>query len=135
MIVKLNFNSNTLWLLRIEYICLFIISLIVAYRHFQDINWIQFIVIFAIIDLIGYIPGYLYVKYTKETVPNRFFYILYNTTHNFGVVILVLFISWQLNLLTWSFIAIPLHLFGDRGLLGNFYKPFESPFAESTATH
>ncbi len=135
MLTNINFNTNTFWLLRIEYICLLVISLVFFYQHLQDINWIHFAFMFAIIDLIGYIPGYFYVKYTKKTVPNRYFYILYNITHNFGVIFLVALVLWQLNLLTWSFLAIPIHLFGDRGLLGNFYKPFASPFTEATITN
>ena len=112
-----------------------IISLIALYQNIEQINWIQFILIFALIDLIGYIPGYLYVKRSNQQVPNRTFYILYNLTHNFGVIFLILFICWQLNWLSWSFLAIPIHLFGDRGLLGNFYKPFTSPFTEPTVAH
>ena len=135
MLNKIHFNSNTFWLLRIEYICLLIISLIALYQNIEQINWIQFILIFALIDLIGYIPGYLYVKRSNQQVPNRTFYILYNLTHNFGVIFLILFICWQLNWLSWSFLAIPIHLFGDRGLLGNFYKPFTSPFTEPTVAH
>ena len=28
----------------------------------------------------------------------------------------------------WAMLALPLHLAGDRGLLGNFEKPIERPF-------
>ncbi|NET58429.1 MAG: hypothetical protein F6K47_20420 [Symploca sp. SIO2E6] len=132
MLTNIKFNTNTFWLLRIEFFALLVVSLILFYQHLQDINWIHFAFFFAIIDLIGYLPGYFYVKYTKQTVPSRYFYILYNITHNFVLFFMVAFILWQLNLLTWSFLAVPIHLFGDRGLLGNFYKPFTSPFTEPT---
>ncbi|AOY82445.1 hypothetical protein BJP36_23590 [Moorena producens JHB] len=135
MLTNINFNTNTFWLLRIEYIALLVVSLIFFYQHLQDINWIHFAFLFAMIDLIGYIPGYFYVKYTKKNVPHRYFYILYNITHNFVLFFILALILWQLNLLTWSFLAVPIHLFGDRGLLGNFYKPFASPFTESTVAN
>jgi hypothetical protein len=32
----------------------------------------------------------------------------------------------------WALLAIPFHLFGDRGVFGNFLKPFGLPF-EPTA--
>ena len=128
----MNFNTSTFKFLRLEYIALLSITLILLNQHIQDINWIHFLLIFVFIDLVGYIPGYFYVKYTKKAIPSRYFYILYNTTHNFCTVTCVAFILWQLGLLTWSFLAVPIHLFGDRGLLGNFYKPLASPFTEST---
>ncbi len=124
----LHLNQSALTLIRIEYLMCFFISVYFFFINIESINWWLFIALFMVIDLVGYIPGMLRTLVTKNQVPERIFYILYNITHNLTVIGALVFMCWQMGWLDWSFLAIPIHLFGDRGVLGNFYKPYETPY-------
>jgi hypothetical protein len=56
------------------------------------------------------------------------FYVLYNVMHNWVTAGLVIAAwAWLVNP-EWALLAVPIHLFGDRGLLGNYFKSFYEPF-------
>lgn len=104
----------------------------------SDVNWSRFLVAFALVDLVGYLPGALAFRRalarrrpadrTAPRIAARFHH-LYNLTHSFltcGVVLGLWFVA--SGDVEWAMLALPLHLLGDRGLFGNTYKPSNLPF-------
>ncbi|GLZ42493.1 hypothetical protein [Actinokineospora sp. NBRC 105648] len=96
--------------------------------NFSELRWWVVVAGFFYIDVIGYLPGAIaYKKANGGPVP-KIYYVLYNFMHSFitqGAVILI----WCLTVgPEWALLIIPFHLFGDRGLFGNFMKPFALPF-------
>ncbi|SDD17935.1 hypothetical protein [Actinokineospora iranica] len=96
--------------------------------NFSELRWWVVVAGFFYIDVIGYLPGAIaYKKANGGPVP-KVYYVLYNVMHSFitqGAVILL----WCLTIgPEWALLIIPFHLFGDRGLFGNFMKPFGLPF-------
>ena len=120
-------SRGTMLIIRLEYLIALGICLVLAVMHVENIRWIPFILLFAYIDLIGYLPGAVVHRRRGGQVP-RAFYILYNTMHNFvfnGAVIGI----WCLLIgPEWALLAIPIHLFGDRSLFGNFLKTWGVSF-------
>jgi hypothetical protein len=87
------------------------------------------VILFAAIDLVGFIPGALAQRLAKGRPISPVFAVLYNTTHslvaNAGVAL-----AWSLVFgPEWALLAIPIHLCGDRALFGNFFKPLTGAFA------
>lgn len=104
----------------------------------SDVNWSRFLIAFALIDLVGYLPGALAFRRalarrrpTDRAAPRiaARFHHLYNLTHSFltcgGVLGLWFVASGDVE---WAMLALPIHLLGDRGLFGNTYKPTNLPF-------
>jgi len=99
-----------------------------ALVHFGDINWVIFVGLFVIIDLIGYIPGAIAFRRTPGGRIPRPYFVLYNTMHSL-VTWSVLIGAWLLVFgFQWALLAVPIHLLGDRALFGNTLKPFRVPF-------
>lgn len=107
---------------------------------FDDVNWPRFLLAFALIDLVGYLPGALAFRRARaarrqtagaDAVPRiaPLFHHLYNLSHSFLSCGVVLGLWWALRGdVEWAMLALPLHLLGDRGLFGNTYKPTRLPF-------
>ncbi|MET9646248.1 hypothetical protein [Streptomyces syringium] len=96
--------------------------------HIGDVRWFPAILLFVYIDLIGYIPGAIaYRKSPDKQIPKTY-YVLYNTMHSLltqGAVLglWVVISGWE-----WALLVIPIHLCADRGVFGNFMKPFALSF-------
>lgn len=121
-------SRTTYWLLRGEYLAGLLISAWLLVAHWDEVRWPVAVGLFAYIDLIGYIPGALAHRRARGGAVPRVYYVLYNTMHSWltaGTVVglWALWSGWE-----WALLAVPLHLCGDRGLLGNFLKPFSVPF-------
>lgn len=118
----------TFTLHRAEYLVAFAITIVLMLVHFTDINWFAAIGLFLYIDLIGYIPGAIAYRRSPDGRIPKFYYVLYNTMHSFitcGVVVGL----WMLLIgPEWALLAVAFHVFGDRGVFGNFLKPFGLPF-------
>ena len=113
---------------RAEYLIAFAITIVLMLIHFTEINWFAAIGLFLYIDLIGYIPGAIAYRRSADGRIPKFYYVLYNTMHSFitcGAVVglWMLFIGPE-----WALLAVAFHVFGDRGVFGNFLKPFGLPF-------
>jgi hypothetical protein len=108
------------------------LSLLVLFRP-QEVHWARFLVAFAAIDLVGYLPGALAFRAGGGRPIHAAYHWLYNATHNF-VTGAALVSVWALltGRLEWAMLAIPIHLAGDRGVFGNGFKPAGQPF-ERTA--
>ena len=99
-----------------------------ALTHVGEINWVVFVGLFVIIDLIGYIPGAIAFRRTPGGRIPRGYFILYNTMHSL-VTWSVILGAWLVAFgFQWALLAVPIHLLGDRALFGNTLKPFRVPF-------
>ncbi|HEX6521510.1 MAG TPA: hypothetical protein VF070_16140 [Streptosporangiaceae bacterium] len=113
---------------RAEYLAAWVVSTILIIWHWRQVDWGPAVALFLYIDLIGYIPGAIAYHRSKTGQISKVYYVLYNTMHSLltqGAVVALygFLVGWQ-----WTLLAIPFHLFGDRGLFGNFLKPFVLPF-------
>jgi len=122
--------TATLW--RIEWGGLLILSAVLAILHWGQIDWAVFLFLFVVIDAVGYIPGAVAFRRSRTHRISKVYYVLYNTMHSLTTwtVILsgwLLWSGWQ-----WAFLAVPLHLLGDRALFGNSLKPFGVSFEPQT---
>ena len=118
---------------RAEYLFGFALSIVLILVHLGDIRWIPFVALFAYIDLIGYIPGAIAFRRSPDHRISKTYYVLYNTMHSLVTQSVVVGLWLWLVGPEWALLAIPFHVFGDRGVFGNFLKPFGLPF-EPTPT-
>ncbi|MFE2537342.1 hypothetical protein [Streptomyces sp. NPDC059371] len=113
---------------RAEYALGLVVSSVLFFTHLGDVSWPAFIGLFLYIDLIGYIPGAIaYHRSTTKDI-SKVYYVLYNVMHSLvteGLVALVWIWAFGAE---WALLALPIHLFGDRALFGNFLKSFRLPF-------
>jgi len=121
-------SPTTVRLHRAEYLGGLAVSLGLLIAHASQVRWIPAVVLFAYIDLIGYIPGAIAFRRSGGRPIPKGFYVAYNTMHSLltqGAVIgLWIWISGP----EWALLVIPIHLCADRGIFGNFLKPFALPF-------
>jgi hypothetical protein len=96
--------------------------------HVGQIRWLPALILFVYIDLIGYIPGAIAWRRSPTHRISKGYYLAYNIMHSMitqgavaGVWMLVAGPEWAL-------LVLPLHLFADRGVFGNFLKPFSLSF-------
>ncbi len=121
-------TKTTYRLMRVEYGVALVVSSVLFFQHLGDIRWLPAIGLFLYIDLIGYIPGAIAYHRSKTGEISRVYYVLYNVMHSLITQAAVaglwaLFIGPE-----WALLVLPIHLFGDRALFGNFVKPFAVHF-------
>lgn len=118
---------------RAEYLVAWIAVNVFIILHWSEIRWLPAIGLFLYIDLIGYLPGAVAFRRSKNGRISKNYYIAYNIMHSMitqGAVITVwgLTIGWE-----WALLAIPWHILGDRGIWGNFLKSYSLPFEPHAA--
>jgi hypothetical protein len=129
MDVKNPFETPTTFRLhRLEYLAAFAVTNVLIIWHWHQIRWIPAIVLFAYIDLLGYIPGAIAFRRSRDGRISKVYYVMYNVMHSMltqGAVVAIwgFFVRWE-----WALLAIAWHIFGDRGVFGNFLKTFSLPF-------
>jgi hypothetical protein len=123
------FESTTTYrLIRLEYLVGLIVSFYFFFAHLGEVQWLPAVLLFVYIDLIGYIPGAIAFHRSKTKRISKVYYVLYNTMHSMATQAVVV-IAWCLLFgPSWTLLVIPIHLFGDRALFGNFLKPFSVAF-------
>ncbi|MFP3991449.1 hypothetical protein U9R90_29075 [Streptomyces sp. E11-3] len=121
-------TPKTFSLHRAEYLVGFAVSTGLLIAHIGEIRWIPAIALFLYIDLIGYIPGAIAFKRSGGRPISKVYYVLYNVMHSLITQAAVAALWWWLIGPEWALLVLPFHLFGDRGLFGNFMKPFALPF-------
>jgi hypothetical protein len=125
-------SRGTYLLMRLEYLAALLACVALAIAHFREIRWMEFIALFAYIDLIGYIPGAIAYRRSSGTAIPRLYFALYNTLHSFLFNGMVAALWCWLAGPSWSLLAIPIHLLGDRALFGNVFKPWGVSFEPVT---
>jgi len=134
MDAKNPFESPTTFRLhRAEYLLAWIVVSILIVLHWSEIRWLPALVLFAYIDVIGYIPGAIAFRRSPYGRISKNYYLAYNIMHSMitqGAVIAIwgFTIGWE-----WALLAIPWHIFADRGIYGNFLKSFRLPFEPRAA--
>lgn len=99
--------------------------------HRHDIRWVPFLALFFYIDLIGYVPGAIAARRSRDGYIHKGFYVLYNTMHTLLTAGAVAGVYSLLFGPEWALLALPIHLFTDRGLIGNQLKSFGMRFEPS----
>jgi hypothetical protein len=121
-------TPNTYKLHRAEYLVGLAVVLGLFIAHIGEVRWLPAVVLFVYIDLIGYIPGAIaYRRNTGNRVP-RGYYIAYNTMHSLITQTAVAGLWMLVYKPEWALLVLPIHLFTDRGVFGNFLKPFSLGF-------
>jgi hypothetical protein len=124
-----RFDTRTTYrLVRLEYLVGLAVSLALFVEHLGEVRWLPAVGLFVYIDLIGYLPGAIAYHRSETKRISKVYYVLYNTMHSLAtqsavVGLWALVFGWE-----WALLAVPIHLFGDRALFGNFLKPFAVRF-------
>ncbi len=130
MDTKNRFHTRETWLwVRAEHVSAVIALSVLVLSHWNEVAWWRFAFAFSIIDLVGYIPGAIAYRRARGAKIHPLYHHLYNVTHSYltaGIAAAL----WMLaaGRLEWAMLAFPIHLSGDRGFFGNFYKPVLLPF-------
>ncbi len=129
---NLFMTRTTYCLIRLEYGAGLATAVVVLVQHLEDVRWAAFFVLFSYIDVVGYLPGAIAWRRAGGRLQTRAYHLLYNAMHSLltaGAVAAV----WSLTLgAEWALLALPIHLFGDRSIFGNFLKPFGLSFEPRT---
>jgi hypothetical protein len=119
------FETRTTYrLLRAEYLVALVVCAVLLVLHRDAVRWWAFAVLFLYIDVIGYLPGALAHRMAQGARISKGYYVLYNCMHSLLSAALVGMLWVWLVGPEWALLALPLHLFGDRAIFGNFLKPF-----------
>lgn len=133
MDAKNRFETQTTFVLvQLEWLAILVVSLVLAFQHLSEIRWGVFVAFFAVIDVIGYLPGALAFRRSPDRRVARGYYVAYNVMHSL-ITAGVLAGAWALFVEPeWALLALPIHLMGDRALFGNSLKPFGVTFEPET---
>jgi len=124
-----RFDTPTTYrLIRAEYLVGLIVGVVLFAVHLGEVRWLPAVGLFGYIDVIGYLPGAIaYHRSSTKWIPKGY-YVLYNIMHSLVTQAAVIGLwAWLLGW-EWALLAVPIHLFGDRALFGNFLKPFAVQF-------
>ena len=94
----------------------------------KKLRWKSALALFAYPDLIGYVPGAIAYRRSRDGRIHKAYYVLYNTAHSFLTGAALAAVWARLVGREWALLVIPMHLAGDRALFGNFMKPFSVDF-------
>lgn len=118
-------------LVRAEYGLGLLVATVFFLTHLSEVRWLPAVILFVYIDLIGYLPGAIQYRRHKGRL-HKTYYVLYNVMHSLVTQGLVM-LGWiWLYGFEWALLALPIHLFGDRALFGNYLKPFGLHFEPET---
>ncbi|MGI5260723.1 hypothetical protein [Streptomyces angustmyceticus] len=121
-------TPTTYRLLRLEYLLGLAVAAGFFVAHLGAVRWWVAVVLFAYIDVIGYLPGAVAFRRSRDGRIHRAYYVLYNLMHSLAFQGLVVAgWIWAAGP-EWALLVVPIHLCGDRGLFGNFVKSFTVPF-------
>lgn len=121
-------SPTTSRLHRAEYLAGLAVATGLFIAHIGEVRWLPALLLFVYIDLIGYIPGAIAYRRARDGRISKGFYVSYNIMHSLltqGAVAALW--AWLIRP-EWALLVLPIHLFADRGIFGNFLKPFGLPF-------
>jgi hypothetical protein len=121
-------SPGTYSALRSEYGLLALGSTYLLWRNRKKVRWPVAGALFYYNDVIGYIPGAIAYRRSKDKKIPKAYYALYNVMHSAitGATVAALWARFVRP--EWALLGIPIHIGIDRGLFGNFLKPFSVPF-------
>jgi hypothetical protein len=115
--------------IRAEHAALVVVLSAFVLVHAGGVAWGRFAAAFALIDLVGYAPGAIAFRLARGGRIAPCYHHLYNLTHSYLVAgVGIALWTMATGRTEWAMLAVPIHLSGDRGLLGNFFKPASLPF-------
>jgi hypothetical protein len=118
----------TYTLARLEYGLGLIVAVVLFFWHITAVRWLPAVILFAYIDVIGYIPGAIAHHRAHGRPISKAYYVAYNVMHSMVTQTLAV-LGWMwVYRPEWALLVIPIHLFGDRSIFGNFLKPFAVSF-------
>ncbi|MFF5899173.1 hypothetical protein ACFY8O_25075 [Streptomyces argenteolus] len=121
-------TPNTYRLHRAEYLVGLVAVAGLFIAHIGEVRWVPAVILFAYIDLIGYIPGAIAYRRSPDHRVAKGYYIAYNVMHSMITQMVVAAVWIAVAGFEWALLVLPLHLFADRGVFGNFLKPFSLAF-------
>jgi hypothetical protein len=121
-------TRTTYRLMRLEYGVGLLVVLVLFFDHITRVRWLPAVVLFSYIDIIGYIPGAIAFHRSKDHQIPSYYYVMYNVMHSMVTQTVVALIWIWIFGPEWALLVLPIHLFGDRSLFGNFLKPFAVQF-------
>src|SRR4051812_6865188 len=78
-------TRTTYWIVRAEHLALLAIMTGLFLWHARDVNWWRAVPAFLMIDLVGYIPGAIMFRRSKNGQVSRWYHNAYNITHTYLV--------------------------------------------------
>lgn len=122
-------TGGSYWLMRAENLAVVLIGIALVFWHWSELNWLHFIAVFVITDLLGYLPGAIAYRRASRGQIAPLYHYLYNLTHCYLTWLpITAWWVWSIGGWEWAMLAIPIHLSGDRGVFGNVFKPVSLPF-------
>lgn len=121
---KSFFTPFNFKMVRLEYLALFLFQIGILAAHLKTVDWVMFLIAFWWIDIIGFIPAFIYnlIKKNKGDGTPVFFYYFYNVTHNILTLMAFILIWWWIvDGFVIEMLAPTIHLCFDR-ITGFFYK-------------
>lgn len=114
--------------MRAEYGLLAAASVYLLWRKRKQVRWPVAAGLFLYNDTIGYVPGALAYRRSRDKDISKGYYAAYNAMHS-AVSAAVVAAAWARFVRPeWAMLGIPFHIGLDRALFGNFLKPFSVPF-------
>lgn len=113
---------------RAEYGLLAVASGYLLWSHRRRVRWSAAAALFLYGDLVGYVPGAIAFRRSSDGRVLRGYYAAYNVMHSVLTASAIAAAWVRVRGPEWALLAIPLHIGLDRGLFGNFLKPFSTSF-------
>jgi hypothetical protein len=114
--------------LRAEYALLLSGSAYALWRNRKAVRWPVAAALFYYNDALGYIPGAIAFRRSKDGRISKGYYLSYNVAHSAITGAAVAALWSKVVRPEWALAAIPFHIGIDRGVFGNFLKPFSVSF-------
>lgn len=114
--------------MRAEYGLLAAVSAYLLWRNRKDVRWPVAAGLFLYNDTLGYVPGAIAYRLSKDKSIPKGYYMAYNVMHSSVSASIVAALWARLVRPEWAMLGIPLHIGVDRAVFGNMLKPYSVPF-------
>lgn len=114
--------------MRAEYGLLAATSGYLLWRHRKKVRWPVAVGLFLYNDTLGYVPGAIAYRLSKDKDIPKGYYVAYNLMHSAISASVVAAVWARFVRAEWAMLGIPFHIGVDRAVFGNMLKPFSVPF-------